>query len=103
MMTPKRSFHSAILQDWYLPPEFKYRLEKYYLLHWQREYFEEQSFAGAGMITHQGVEYLIVYYNTTPLILTKYQEVKLSFRRFDSKQYHYGYVLVTPLIDLEIT
>lgn len=99
----KKSFHSSVLQDWYVPAEYRWKLEKYYLLYWQREYFERMYFDGYGSLKHQGDEYLVVYHNTTPRALSKYSEVKLSFRRFDSNEFHYGYVLVTPLIDMEIT
>lgn len=89
------NIYLAILDYWVIPPALKDRLDKYYLLHWEKDYFFNQSLTGR--IVHQDVEYLVLYHQCLPLHMTRadVKQVALSFRKLASMPY--GYVLVKPI------
>lgn len=85
---------NTILSQWNIPERVRDKLEKYYLLRWQTDYFK--IFMKSGVIVHQGQEYQIIYHDCLPAHLDSTPEVMLSFRKLASLKY--GYVLVKPAV-----
>ncbi len=78
------------LNTFYIPPQLTHLLEKYYLLHWETEYFLETQTRTPCRIIREDIEYLVV--RPTRIETPR---VKLSFRKLP--RFKYGYVLVEPL------
>ena len=83
--------HKRILLDWSLPPDYAMCLEKYYILHWSRAWFINQT-RKVG-ITHQGVFYAIVFkHGQTIADVISTPTVAISFRKMHTMAYGYAMV-----------
>jgi len=84
---------SEVLTHWEITDRDNPSLKRYYLLHWSSEFFLHADYWG--VITHQGLEYHIIYHNCLREHLTAVKDVALSFRKLGFMPY--GYVLVKPI------
>jgi hypothetical protein len=91
---PSSSTISHCLFSWVIPEIERERLDRYYLLRWEVEYFSSQH-SQFSCISHQGIEYNTVYLEgCTPASLGNYKNMLLSFRRVTG--WERGHVLVRP-------
>jgi hypothetical protein len=99
---PKSSSNvSHCLFSWEIPPDQQALLDRYYLLHWQTDYFLEHH-SRVSEIPHQGINYYTHFMDgIIPKNLFKYQEMILSFRRI--RGWTSGYVLIRPKLGSEFT
>lgn len=84
---------SNVLNKWALESWDRSYLQKYYILHWETEYFINKS--NSSTLHHDGIEYLILYHRCMIADIKKEKDIALSFRKL--KSFPYGYVLVKPL------
>lgn len=89
----KKSLASEILTSWEISPEHIPLLEKYYLLHWNGEYFSTLYNRTSGRFLHQDCVYQIIFHEGSMSEVLTAAKVLVSFRK-ESKLYPYGYALV---------
>ena len=77
---PSISYHSLILNEFYLTPSLAATLDEYYMMKWDGSYFKSQVTC-AGTIVHRGVEYVLVLPTTLYIRFFESTKVKLSFRK----------------------
>lgn len=70
--------NSLLVNEFYLAPAMISTLEKYYLMHWEYEYFREQI-TPFKTIIHQDTEYIVVM--PLYLHLSEWNQLRLSFRK----------------------
>ena len=94
---------SNILQSWEIPAPEHDRMDRYYLLSWKSDYLFEtlNNFPTNSLshLTHQEIEYNIIYHQCIPKTLHAYTDVLLSFRRING--WERGYVLIRPKFGTE--
>jgi len=81
---------------WTIPHDFSDLFQTYYLLHWEKEHFFKSL--SYGTITRKGVEYQVIYYNSTLWDIKKLNcdtQLKLSFRELHDEYNYIPIVLVT--------
>lgn len=84
--------HAELINKWTLPfraPD----LDRYYLLYWTPSYFD--AIWNEGIITREGVDYIVVYHACKPAELRREKQIALSFRRAVPEFNLPAYVLVT--------
>lgn len=65
---------------WQLPANHLHIFDCYYLLHWDRAYFQDHMIEGT--VTRQGITYQVIYHRTNPAEINKHKgDVLLSFRK----------------------
>lgn len=85
------SLHKRCILDWSLPPDYADCLEKYYILHWSRDWFVKQTSSGG--ITHQGTFYCIIFaQGQTIADVIAPPTVAISFRKMHGMMYGYAMV-----------
>jgi len=90
---PKSDMHSALINRFELTPEQAAACEKYYILHWRGAHFKHVM--RNGIITHQGVDYLVVYTECKPTDILTSSYLYVSFRK-PAKEYGLqAYVLIS--------
>jgi hypothetical protein len=93
---PSSSTISHTLFSWVIPEIERERLDRYYLLKWESQYFYGNH-SQFSTITHQNVEYNVVYLNNhTPKTLLSHTHILLSFRRVNG--WERGYVIIQPYL-----
>lgn len=88
---PKSPF-SATLTSWELDPKDQELLEKYYLLHWESNYFWHKYHEGSGILLREGIYYSTIFFEG--VLPPNRKIVLMSFRK--PKGFPMGYVLVRP-------
>lgn len=86
------SIEHELINTWKLSEELKKRVSKYYLLYWTPVYFD--AIWNEGIITREGVDYIVVYHACKPADLRKEKQIALSFRRANKEFNLPAYVLV---------
>lgn len=92
--------YSKLLREFCLPLDISIKLEKYYVLHWELTYVLTQSRQNKYVLTHYGIEYIILldprynFWQTFSPQGNPSQKVLLSFRK-PSESKH-GFVIVKP-------
>lgn len=76
---------------------FRDCFKRYYILYWRAEYFLHRTEGTAGLLTQDGLEYVILYHRTTRGKILHYQrkQVILSFREPQPEFGLPAYVLVS--------
>lgn len=83
-----------ISSQWTISDNLRPYLDRYYILHWSREYTMQQIHGPGQYITHQGIDYLARYHSPNPILLDT-DQVQLSFRKLP--QHKNGIVLIRAL------
>lgn len=75
----------SLLTQWYLPPTITPKLSNYYLLHWQKTWFDKQE--KDSLLIHDSIPYVVIATEElkSPILLLSFR--KPSFAPF-------GFVLV---------
>lgn len=64
---------------WSIPKAYRDLLSEYYLLRWEKKYFD--SAFKEGTIVRNGIVYNVIYYRTDPVKIKKHEgDLLLSFR-----------------------
>lgn len=89
----KQEMHAALINRFELTQEQQAACEKYYILRWRGDHFKHVL--ASGTITHQGVQYLVVYKDCKPTDIKLHSVLYLSFRK-PAKEYGLqAYVLIS--------
>lgn len=92
--------YARILREFCLPQEISTKLEKYYVLHWELAYTLTQASKNKYVITHYGIEYIILldprynFWQTFSPQGNPSQKVLLSFRK--TSETAHGFVIIKP-------
>lgn len=91
------NFHTALVNDFYLPTDFAEQLESYYILHWEVQYVRKMLIKEKDIIVHREVSYTPIFEIVDWQSLHPRDVLKLSFRKPYYEDAIPNYVLIKKL------
>ena len=88
-----RNIYNQVMLDWQIPESDRWRLEKFYILHWNPTYLFSE-WGEYSPIVREGIIYLRVYHNCHMKEIKQCKVALLSFRKLPDMKY--GNVLIAP-------
>lgn len=88
-----RNIYNQVMLDWHIPESDRYKLERFYILHWNPTYLFSE-WKEYGPIVREGITYLRIYHNCHPREIKNCKVALLSFRKLPDMKY--GTVLISP-------